>query len=456
MFHLHRDSQSSFFEYQPVEMNSFAHACNNHGAFTNHGIILFGCRRTQDRVQNPCTSLEENDYFDLHRSELFMAMPSIYKKSSSSSLLAPPCPPSDADFETPTTTSSRKRMKEADDCWNIGAPTCRQRIMDDAARPSPRHSTSFRRAVKSPSVSSRRRLPVFCRHSAATSLHQQQVSSDENSDSTYDENLLNAPVLALARWNKESNNSELHLTDSIDDLDFKIDLHSFSSSQNDDDQTLPAAKPVTTAPPSSIHVGNNDFLEFDLNLSSLLQPGGSQRPFVFGAQEHDRTLLANPFSKTPFRPIVAMTNAGNASIALNDNSALDDFDFYHLSLDWSSHGALDFAAISELPSPPKKKASPADKTAHNRAVSSPIRRFRNADGRLCKVYSPEKEYESYKNGKKIPVYKCTGCDSGIACNPREMEHVFCTVCEVNTRANKNNFSGYYLHDGELIPENYVE
>lgn len=386
---LHR-SQSSILDYQPVEMNSFAHARNNYGAFTDHNcnIILFGCRRTKDRVENPCTTLEEDDYFDLHRSEVFMAMPSIFKKSSSSSLLAPPCPPSDADFETPTSISSRKRMKEPDDYYNIGSPTCRQRVVEDSALPSARHLTSFRRAVKSPS-SSRKRLPLYCHHSAANSLHhQQQFCSDENIDSTYDENLLNAPILALARWKKERNNSERHLADSISDLNFEIDLGSFSSLQNDGNETLPAVKPVTTAPPSSIHVGNNDSLEFDINPSSLHQPGGSQLLFVFGAHDHEQKIL----DKSSSRPIVDMTNASDASIVLNENVALDDSDYFHLSLDWNSQGALEFASMSEPTSSP-----------HNRAVSSPISIFQNAEVRLCTVHSPEKECESYNNEYTIPV-----------------------------------------------------
>ena len=371
--------------------------------------VLFGLRRSRDRVEHQCPTLEEEDYFDLCRSEQFMGMASsVYKplvssfNSAAAGTAANSTPPSDADFETPTTTSSRKRMNETDDYWG-GSPTCRQRVIVHSggipvaiALATGRSSQRSRTTIKASSFRTYKPTVV-----------KKQISNEF--DSCYNDDLLKAPVLALERWNNEldsNTNTNHQQTDSLDELDFKIDLRSQSSSHNESDQKRPAISNMTNATGTSDDFG--EFLEFDLNL-----------PFV-----HDLVESISPQHAHNQTPL--------------------DLNMHHNHK--PNFHSTPYSQGDDTIYPPIESKHTGD-DGH----CSP-RRVRVSDGRVCKVHSPAKEYRNYKNGNKLPVYRCSGCQTGIACNPRQIENVFCTLCEVFTSADKEHFSGYYLHDGELIQD----
>ena len=401
-------SQPLHLKYQAVEMNAFAPFSTNSNA-----VVLFGLRRSIDRVEHQCPTLEEEDYFDLCRSERFMGMvSSVYKPLSLSSpfpsvarTAAIATPPSDADFETPTTTSSRKRMNNSDDYWG-GSPTCRQRVIvpsddipvDISIVTTGRSSQLCRTIVKASSF-----------RTYKPTVMKKKISHDF--DSCYNDDLLKAPVLALERWNNEfgsSSNDNCNSTtnhqqmDSPGELDFKIDLRSQSPSHNKSDPKYPTFFNLTNTTGTSDDFG--EFLEFNLNL-----------PFV-----HDR--VESIFSQD-------IDDQKPFDLKVDQKHNLDPSPY--------SHGDNNIYPLIES-------------TRSGKGVPCSPRRVRVSDGRVCKVHSPAKEYRNYKNGNKLPVYRCSGCQSGIACSPGQIENVFCTICEVFTRANEDHFSGYYLHDGKLV------
>lgn len=421
MFHLFQYSTPlhsfDYTVYHTIKMNALSSL--------NDNLIdgLFGSRRSIHRVEYPCSSLEADDNFDLRRSERFMSVRSTCKSSIDDAV-------PEAKFETLSISSSRKRTNETEHLW-VGSPTCRLRLMARAGLPVAQlPHRILRRIFKSPSHRARR--PDVCRQPSV--VFKKQASNDF--ESYYEDRGWTSP--ALVKYDSICTTNQR--ADSIIDLDFKIDLQSNSSSQTE--------RKLSKTPINNCDEG----LGFD---HSAFQKASDQVS-VFAQCHADGTLLANSFTKAPFKAEVDM-------IADKFNYPCPrSFDFYQLPLNFANDETFQPCspysrwkdADFEMFKMSSIETTTIESNMNNGLVSA--RRVRIGGGRTCKVHSPAKSYKNYLNGDKLPVYKCRGCQSGIACDPGEIENVFCTVCEVHTRANKEHFSGYYLCGSELLLANNIE